>query len=171
MVIDMSQQGTQAVLAEMVGISQQAVSALGIPSGTLREMLLAYCQHIREIAAGRASESGDLDLVQERAALAREQRLGLEIKNAALRGEYASVALLAEVLATASQTVAQEFDHLPGVLRKACPELTEAQRDQIFAVLAQARNKWVSGTAQLVARPLSEDFDEPELSFDEPSAD
>lgn len=134
-------------------------------------MLLAYCSRLREVAAGRASEYGGLDLVQERAALAREQRLGLEIKNAALRGEYASVMLLAEVLANASQAVAQRFDHLPGALRKACPEMTEAQRDQVFAVLASARNEWVTATAQLVAKSLTEDTDEPELSFDEPGTD
>lgn len=169
--IDLDQSGTQADLAELVGVSQQAISQAGIPAGSLREMLLAYCHRLREIAAGRASEYGGLDLVQERAALAREQRLGLEIKNAALRGEYASVALLAEVLASASQAVAQRFDHLPGVLRKACPEMTEAQRDQVFAVLANARNEWVSATAQLVAKSLADESEEPELSFDEPGTD
>jgi phage terminase Nu1 subunit (DNA packaging protein) len=170
-VIDLQSVGTQQQLADLVGVSQQAISAAGIPAAPLGEMLRDYCHRLREVAAGRASESGGLDLVQERAALAREQRLGLEIKNAALRGEYASVALLAEVLASASQAVAERFEHLPGVLRKACPELTEAQRDQIVAVLASARNEWVNSTAQLVAKSLTEDEDEPELLFDEPSTD
>ena len=71
---------------------------------------------------------------------------------------------------SASQAVAERFEHLPGVLRKACPELTESQRDQITGVLASARNEWVKSTAQLVAKSLIDDEDEPELSFDEPSA-
>jgi phage terminase Nu1 subunit (DNA packaging protein) len=170
-VIDLQATGTQQQLANMVGVSQQAISQAGIPTGPLGQMLLDYCHRLREIAAGRASESGGLDLVQERAALAREQRLGLEIKNAALRGEYASVALLAEVLALASQAVAERFEHLPGVLRKSCPELTEPQRDEISAVIASARNEWVNSTAQLVAKSLTEDEDDPELLFDEPSTD
>lgn len=169
--MDLQATGTQQQLADLVGVSQQAISQAGIQTGPLGQMLRDYCHRLREIAAGRASESGGLDLVQERAALAREQRLGLEIKNAALRGEYASVALLAEVLASASQEVAERFDHLPSVLRKACPELTESQRDQIFGVIASARNEWVNSTAQLVAKSLTEDEDDPELVFDESSTD
>jgi hypothetical protein len=48
-------------------------------------MLLAYCARLREMAAGRQSDAGGLDLIQERAALAREQRIGHEIKNAVSR--------------------------------------------------------------------------------------
>jgi len=168
-IVNLVEPGTQAQLAELVGVTQPAISQAGIQTGPLGQMLRDYCHRLREIAAGRASESGGLDLVQERAALAREQRLGLEIKNAALRGEYASVALLAEVLASASQAVAERFEHLPGVLRKSCPELTESQRDQIFGAIASARNEWVNSTAQLVAKSLTEDEDDPELLFDEPS--
>jgi hypothetical protein len=75
------------------------------------------------------------------------------------------------VLASASQAVAERFEHLPGVLRKFCPELTESQRDQIFGVIASARNEWVNSTAQLVAKSLTEEEDDPELLFDEPSTD
>lgn len=159
MVIDLDKQGTQEQLAGLVGVSQQAISLHGIAPSTLGRMLLDYCHNLREVAAGRAA-SGGVDLAHERALLAREQRTGLELRNAIVRGEYAPISLLAEVLATASQAVAQRFDHLPGVLRKACPEMTEAQRNRVFEVVADARNEWVSGTAALVERSLAASDDE-----------
>lgn len=160
----------------MVGISQPAVSDLvraGVlpDGGTARQWLLAYCHRLREQAAGRmGSEVGGLDLAQERAALAREQRIGIELRNARERGEYASVKLLAHVLATASQAVAERFDHLPGDLRKRCPDMTDAQRDEVVAAIVAARNEWTRSTAELVAARLDEDEDEPiEVLDHEPS--
>ncbi len=170
----------QADFGALVGVSQPAVSDMvsrGVleNGATLRQWLLAYCGRLREQAAGRmGSEAGGLDLAQERAALAREQRKGIEIKNAVLRGEFAAVSLLGEVLATASQAVAERFDHLPGQLRKACPDLPPAVVDQVMTVLAGARNEWVRGTVALVSSSLDQaDDDEPELLGldDEPRAD
>ena len=159
--VDLQRHMTQAEFGEMVGISQQAVSdfikgaALGRCTGG--EMLLAYCERLREMAAGRAGfETGGLDLVQERAALAREQRIGYEIKNSIARGTYAPIALLSEVLATANQAVVERFEQLPSMLRKACPDMPEAARDQVMQSIAAARNEWVSRTGELVARQLED---------------
>ncbi len=165
----------------MVGVSQQAVSDMvsrgvlenGAP---LRQWLLAYCGRLREQAAGRiGSESGGLDLAQERAALARSQRTGIDIKNAVLRGEYAAVGLLGEVLASASQAVAERFDHLPGQLRKACPDLPPAAVDQVMTAIASARNEWVRSTVALVGASLTpgDDDEDPALVDvdDEPRTD
>ena len=170
----------QAEFGDLVGISQPAVSDLvskGVldNGAVLRQWLLAYCLRLREQAAGRlGSEVGGLDLAQERAALAREQRQGIAIKNAVLRGEYAAVSLLAEVLAAASQSVAERFDHLPGQLRKACPDLPPAAVDQIMTAVASARNEWVRATVALVSATITEpgddDTDTQDLS-DEPRAD
>lgn len=171
--------GTQQDLALILGVTEGRVSqwsseGLLRPGGTLLEWTHAVLSRLREQAAGRYTE-GPLDLSQERAALAREQRAGLEIKNAVLRGDYAAVTLLADVLATASQAVSERFDHLPGVLKKACPQLDDAARDQVVAVIAAARNEWVRATAELVRARLAEDDDEPELEFvdaeDEPRPD
>ena len=149
----------------VVGVSQQAISALvtegklPFARALLGEVLLAYCQRLRDQAAGRlGAEVGGLDLVQERAALAREQRLGIEIKNAVLRGEYAPIALLSEVLATASQSVVERFEQLPGQLKKACPELPDAAREQVMAALASARNEWVRATEALVVSNAEADL-------------
>lgn len=165
LLVDLSAQGTQVALAAIVGVTQPTISALGITTGTLGEMVLAYCRRMREQAAGRYTE-GPLDLSQERAALARSQREGIDIKNAVLRGQYAPIELLSEILATASQSVTERFDHLPAVLRKTCPHLTDADRDQVVGVIAAARNEWVRATAELVAVKIEtvEDGDEPELA-------
>ena len=180
MIDSLNQSLTQAAFAELVGrsegrISQWAADGTLRPGGTVAEWVRAVVDRLSEQAAGRYSE-GELDLAQERAALARAQREGIEIKNAALRGEYAAVALLADVLATASQTVAERFDHLPGVLKKACPQLDDAGREAVVAVIAEARNEWVRATAELVRQRVAEDdaqdaADEPELDLIPPATD
>ncbi|NBQ13025.1 MAG: hypothetical protein EBU31_00075 [Proteobacteria bacterium] len=159
---------SQAEFADIVGLSEGTVSLMkteGVISkdGTGLSWIREYTAHIREIAAGRA---GSLDLSHERAALAREQRVGLEIKNAVLRGDYAAVAMLSEVLAIASQAVAERFDHLPGLLRKLCPDMNEADRDQVLAAIASARNDWARATAELVAKMLPDDEDLAEVDGD-----
>jgi phage terminase Nu1 subunit (DNA packaging protein) len=141
----------------LIGVSEARVSQIvadGIVErgATLRAQLLSYCAWVREVAAGRGStEIGGLDLVQERAALAREQRLGIEIKNAVLRCEFAPISVLAEVLATASQSIVERFDQLPGLLKKNCPDLPDAAREQVMTALAAARNEWVRATEALVS--------------------
>jgi phage terminase Nu1 subunit (DNA packaging protein) len=173
--VDLSQPCTQLALAELVGVSQQAISALvtegKLPSGgTLGQLLLAYCERLREQAAGRlGDEDNGLSLTGERAALARAQREGIEIKNAVLRGEYAAISLLAETLASASQAVAERFDQLPGRMRQAVPDLPAAALEQALAVVADARGEWVRSTVALVAARIEA---EPELDVDdEPRAD
>lgn len=176
MVID--QQVTQAEFAAAVGISQQAVSELVragvLPAGaSAGQWLLAYCERLREQAAGRMGQSGGLDLVQERAALAREQRLGLEIKNAALRGEFAPIDWLGKLLATASQAVAERFDHLPGLLKKTAPDMPDTARDQLMTALANMRNEWVKQTAEISAAAIAQAYEDDDLDTgddDEPAA-
>lgn len=159
--VDHEQVVTQADFGEMVGISQQAVSHLvrigALPAtASCGEMLRAYCHRLREVAAGRGAD-GDLDLAQERAALARAQREGIEMKNAVARKQYAPVTLLAMTLATASQAVAERLEQLPGLLRRSCPDLPEAARTQLMTVIASARNEWVTRTVQLVGERLAEE--------------
>lgn len=162
--VDLSMPATQAALAHLVGVTQPTISNLmadgKLPrAGTLGELVLAYCQRLRAQAAGRlGTEIGGLDLVQERAALAREQRLGIEVKNAVLRGEFAPIALLSEVLAIASQSVVERFEQLPGQLNKACPDLPDAARDVVMVALASARNEWVRATSALVVANAEADL-------------
>ena len=164
--LDMSDRNLRDVL-ERLGLEHKEAPLSKIRTG--------YIRHLREQAAGRGADANGLDLAQERAALAKEQRAGIAIKNAVLRGDYAAVELLSEVLATASQAVAERFDHLPGQLRKACPDLQPAAIDQVMTAIASARNEWVRTTVALVSSSLDQagDDDEPELVGldDEPRPD
>ena len=168
MIIDeLARHGTQGELAALLGITQPTVSALTtagkLPAhGTLGELVLAYCTNLREVAAARHSE-GPLDLAQERAGLAREQRIGVEIKNGVARGEYASVSLLAQVLARASQAVAEHISHLPGRIKTACPALPADALSVVLATIATARNEWVAQTAELEVALLQDDEGEADV--------
>lgn len=146
----------QADFAELVGISQQAVSQLiqkGAlePGDTLGRWILDYCDRLRDQAAGR---DADGSLSKERAALARTQRVGQEIRNAKEMGEWAPIGLLADVLALAASAVTDRFDSLEGAIRKACPDLPGTARDEIRKVIVSARAEWISSTAQLVDKAL-----------------
>lgn len=153
----------QVMFASMVGISEARVSQL-MAEGVLvkgepaKRWLLAYCERLREQAAGRGQE-----LTIERAALARSQRIGQEIKNAVAEKTYAPIGLLTDVLAEASASVAARLDALAGELRAVCPQLDDAERAQVMAAIASARNAWVKGTASLSVHlldELAEDADE-----------
>ena len=156
----MDQVITQAEFADMVGVSEARISQLmtegALPKGaTAHQMLLAYCERLRDQAAGRmGGELGGLDLVQERAALAREQRIAQEMKNAVARGEFAPVGVLADVLGQASSAVVDRFDQLEGSLRKACPDIDEPVMLTVMQVVASARNEWIRSTARLVSESL-----------------
>jgi len=158
--IDLESKATQEGIATVVGVTQQAISAMmkegKLPSsGALGELILAYCQRLREQAAGRSSgEFGGLDLVQERAALAREQRIAQALKNAVSKGEYAPIGLLADVLGRAASAVVDRMDQVDGQLRKACPDMPEDARTTVLAVMANARNEWIRATAKLVAEDI-----------------
>lgn len=89
---------TQAEIAEHLDLSQQAVSQLlaarVLPKARRAELDLdacrvAYVRHLREIAAGRASEASaeeGLDLVEQRARLAKSQADAQEMRNHTARG-------------------------------------------------------------------------------------
>ncbi len=153
---------SQADFADMVGLSEARVSQLTadgvIPRGeTAHNMLLAYCERMRDMAAGRAgNEIGGLDLVQERAALAREQRIAQELKNQVSRGEFAPIGVLADVLGHASSAVADRFDQIEGSLRTAVPDITDDVLLTVLSVVSSARNEWMRSTAKLISDALEE---------------
>lgn len=85
-----------ADLGKWLGVSSQSVAAFAndgrvvrISRGKydLKASIQAYTSHLREVAAARGGEVGVLDLVQERARLAKEQADGHKMKNATLRRE------------------------------------------------------------------------------------
>jgi len=154
---------SQEEFAELVGVTQQAVSEMVgaghlVRDDTGRNWLLAYCKRLRDKAAGRDNDSV---LTQERAKLARAQTEAVEFKNAIARGEYAPITVLAEVLASASQAIVDRFEALPGMLRTVAPELPDAARLALETAMVEARNEWVRATAAIsAARVEEEDEDE-----------
>jgi phage terminase Nu1 subunit (DNA packaging protein) len=131
--------------------------------------LKAMYLRLREQAALRLGHTdGGLDLVQERAALAKAQREGVELKNSVLRGTHGEIALLERVLAASVGAVCERLDFLPAQIRTACPDLPQEALDAVMSVIAVARNDWSRSTTSLVLEEaIPEDDDEPELPLEE----
>lgn len=141
---DLSSPMTQAGFGDLVGITQPAVSELVrrkiLPDGaSADEWLLAYCDHLREMAAGRGGESG-AELVAERARLAREQADKIAMQNAVTRGELAPAYVLEEVLSRAGARAARLLETIPGTLRRRLPQLTSDDIAVVTGIVAKARN-------------------------------
>lgn len=98
-----------------------AVPRAGHGRYLVAEVVPAYCRHLREAAAGRASSgAGTLDLVQERAALARAQREKLEREARQASRELVDVA---EVKAAWFRLTRVARDKLLGVPTRIAPLL------------------------------------------------
>jgi phage terminase Nu1 subunit (DNA packaging protein) len=142
--VDIDYQVTQQQFADLVGVSQQAISDLLrgeilTQGGTAQTWLHEYCSRLREQAAGRQA-CGDLDLATERAGLAKAQRERIEMQNAITRNELAPVYLLEEVLARAGGKVAKILDTIPGTIRRREPSLSAATIAEIARDVAKVRN-------------------------------
>ena len=144
MLLDTSKAITQERFAELVGISQQAVSELvsreTLPrNGSARQWLQAYCANLREQAAGRAA-SGDLALVGERARLASEQANRIAMQNAVTRKELAPVAVITEALARVGNEIVGILEALPIQLKRRSLSLTTQDLEFITEEITRARN-------------------------------
>ena len=149
--------GTQKDFAALVGISQAAASqwaaaGLLVPGETLGAWLLAYCERLRQQARQRLGDR-TLDLVQERAALARAQRIGYEMRNEQALADYAPAELLRRVLAMTSAGMAASIDQLPDRLAAAAPDLPAAAWAVVLSITASARAEWTRSTAELTTEP------------------
>jgi len=135
---------TRSILGTALGVSRQTIDKL-IKRGTLDtgatlgEQLQLYCANLREQAAGRLA-SGDFDLATERAALAHEQRLRLELQNAVTRQEYGPIIQMELGLADVLSMVGSKLDTIVGKLRKRSDVLTSDDLDIVAQVIADVRN-------------------------------
>ena len=139
------QRPTQAEIAEHLDISDRRVRELAAEWAvdsrelTLNEWRLRYLRKLREEAAGRAG-TGDLDLVSERARLAKAQADRIEMQNAVTRKQLAPTELIEEVLARAGTRAAKLLDTIPGELKRRAPQLTADDIAVVAGVIAKARN-------------------------------
>lgn len=129
---------TQKAVAEHLGLTDRSVRSY-IERGTfprpdgrgqldLDACRLAYIEHLRERAAGRASDAAEaegLDLQAERARLAKEQADGQAMKNALARGDLVSATA---VTAALEQFIAVVKSGLRGVPAKVTRTDVEQQR-------------------------------------------
>lgn len=135
---------TQTQFAELVGVTQQAISGL-VLRGVLQagdtggQWLLSYCENLREQAAGRAS-LGDLDLVQERARLAKEQADRVAMQNMVERKEMAPVNLLEIVLAKVARQVVATLEAIPVQLKRNSTSISADDLKFITSEIIKARN-------------------------------
>lgn len=171
MIRELEARVSQDEFAAIAGISQPAVSGLLargvlVRGGTALQWIRAYARHLEEAASQRQGD-GALDLPQERAALAREQRTGIALKNQSLRQEFAPVAQLESILEIVRESVREQFDELPAMIQRLCPELPVEVRSVVMDAIANARGVWLRQTAALkdVAKIDPEDDDDADDSL------
>ncbi len=150
----MQSEVTAEELASWIGASTRTVRELAgrdivVRSGRekyqLKESIIAYVSYLREVAAGRgpASGAGGLDLVAERARLAREQADAQAMKNDITRGEVVPVAYAAADLGRRCARIRTRLLAIPSetavrVQRaKTAPKTESIIRDVIYEALAE----------------------------------
>lgn len=144
-VFDVSASCLQKEFAELIGVSERSVRDMVkrqvIGSGqNLKAWLHRYCSHLREQAASRAAKGG-LDLAGERAALAREQRIRIEMQNAVTRREYGPRDEMELGLSDLMARVAAKLDTIPGKLKIASNKLTADDLNLVASVIANVSNE------------------------------
>ncbi|NYT38881.1 DNA packaging Nu1 [Allopusillimonas soli] len=142
--IDLSKKTTQAKFAQLVGVTQPVISGLlmrgVLTSGdTAGNWLLAYCQNLRDVAAGREQTDSGLDLEAQKARLASAQADKVEMENEVRRGNLAEVAVLEWVLTSAGSLVGAALDAIPAKLKRRLASLTAADILIIETELAKVR--------------------------------
>lgn len=154
---------TQQYIGEHLDLDQSSISRLCSDLGidwrttSIDAIRIAYIRRLREQAAGRAT-AGDLDLANERAALARAQRVRIEMQNFVTRKELAPVALLSQIIAKTATKISGQLEAIPGAVRRRCPELGANIIGMIAEEIAKIRNT--------VAQMKLEDLDRPFDQFD-----
>lgn len=142
---------TQAEFGDLIGVTQSAVSDLVRRGVIQREgkgripvasALLAYCAHMRGIAAGHTSDDGDLDLTAERARKAKEEADRLEMENALRRRQLLDRADVDAAMSGAFARVRARLLNVPSkiapVVAPSAPAEAEAAiRDVLYEALRE----------------------------------
>lgn len=143
--MDLTKRISQAKFAQLVGITQPAVSGL-VSRGILQvrdtgeNWVIAYCGHLRDMASGRSAAATGLDPDGELARLRAAQADKVEMANQERRGELAPVSVIEEVLVHTGSKVAAILDAIPSAVKRRVPSLTDAEIGFIRREVAHARN-------------------------------
>lgn len=105
----------------------------------LDEVRTQYIRHLRAVAAGHG-ENGQQSLANERAALAREQRDSVAIRNAIARGDFVSLSEVRQINERIFSVIRENLLTLPGKLgdelaNRERAEITERLETEIFEAL------------------------------------
>ena len=151
---------TQQTFGIHVGIGKSAVAGL-VKSGVvdLRQGMdrsrLRYIEHLREGAAGRAAEYGDLDLTAERARLARAQAIKVETENRMNDGELIPADVIeakwTEMVAAMRAKLLALPTRIASVAMGASSlrEVEDHARTEVFAALTELSTPTESPAAEL----------------------
>lgn len=150
--MDLHANCTQAEFGELVGVSQQAVSDMVgrkvlAPGQSASQWLQAYCEHLREQAAGRGADG---ELAFQRSELARVSRERAEIKLALERRDYAPVALIEQVLSQVGRSIAGVLEPIHVNLHRLCPNLTPDDLKLIQREVSKACDLAVAASLDLL---------------------
>ena len=115
--IDINEKATGAAIARLTGLSESRISKMKGMDVWSADMTLQEANHsvikwLGKRAAGHISEQG-LDLVQERAALARENRETAALKNAELRADLVRGDEIRRAIFTASRGIRNSLQTIP----------------------------------------------------------
>src|SRR5690606_3014053 len=147
-------------LGRLVGLSTRRLRELAesgvIPRERgryrLPDAVAAYTAHLREIAAGRAS-TGDrgetLDLVHERAALARRQREAVELKLARDRGELVDAEAVKREFVGMVTTARNQLLAVPTKAKARVPHLSIGDIEILEDLVAEALAEVADGSAEV----------------------
>lgn len=158
----------QVDFAQLVGITQPAVSDLltrGVlkPNDSLRTWLLAYTKQLREQAAGRGADG---ELAANRAALTHTNNEMAQIKLKRLRGQFAAVNVIEQILAFVGKQIASALEPLPARIKMLVPQLTPDDVKAIEAAITEVRNKAADMSIATLAEANADD--DPDETEDAP---
>lgn len=137
---------TQKEIAAHLIMSERYIGGvlrkLGLPTRNcdLDEAREKYIAQLRETAAGRTVDSGDYELIEERARLAFHQANAQEMKNKVLAREYAPVSVISAVITNLAQQIVSITDSIPIKIKKRLPHLKASDIEIVKREIVKTRN-------------------------------
>jgi phage terminase Nu1 subunit (DNA packaging protein) len=126
---------------------------------------VAYIRHLRERAAGRSSDAAEdegLDLVQQRARLAKEQADRIASKNALDRGELVPVSAVTMAVVGLIELSKSRLAKVPAIVGKSDPKL----RERIATAIEDAMEDLSATRVEAVMGEGTDGDDEPAEPID-----